>query len=660
MNKPKLVRSSLTQHFTPDAGFVGEFGWICGYSADAKFMDMAVERFTGQIAARRSAAGCIRLGLLLDSGNAQVTTAEAPGIMHFPANAAELPFRLLHAKVAVLGFRNLDEPERFQLRLLVSTGNWTRATLEDNLDLIWRIDIDSEDLVTDDAELGRRCADLNAAWGLMTWLRGLFNTRLLDAAPAHLGDTETTLAHARLEQWVAEVSQHAHGRSRFIDNRNYSLFANVRRKLRNEGNGAARNYLAMGSGFYEGGTRKGLPVVLETIIAGFQDDGVLTHRTTVDLFVNATGCQAIAHAIDAINDAKWKVRPPASFNNALRFMHAKFLFSARHMATSNRCSSAWMYLGSGNLTNPGFLSKASRHEGNLEAGVVQSFTDLYWYDEDGVEAEALISNLLPIQWKDAFSPNAQLAHGDEMAPREPQFVAPPLSFLLWQPDAQGGYLVGDTASLASCQIRDPQGYPCQLDVQGRVRWEGARPQQVLMTWQSSGREQQARIPVMDEYGRVAAGALASIGLEEAGWELDGFPLSSDPDDGGDKEPGEDGGDDDPNNLPPSSHPGTQEYPIRQMMKLLEQIAEKQCAIGREDWGLWCHRLEQILTRASDSAVLTVFRKMKLNPLGALYAPAFRPPFAETTATEEGARYEQTLQRIAQAWAVDELARMGAH
>ena len=293
MSKNGFVRQSLTQHFTPAPGFVGEFGWVCGYSADASFMDLAAERFTGQISARRRAAGCVRLGLLLDPGNHQVSLAEAPGVMHFPARTTEPPFRLLHAKVAILGYRNLDEPHRFQLRLLVSTGNWTRATLEDNLDMIWRIDIDSDDLGTADSECAQRCADLTAAWGLMTWLQDCFDLRLLSATPTQRSDTETMLAHQRLVRWIAVVGQHAGGRTRFIDNRGQSLLANVRRKLRGAGKGAARNYLAMGSGFYEGGDTDRLPTVPQAILDGLQEDGLLTQSNTVDLYANASACQAI-------------------------------------------------------------------------------------------------------------------------------------------------------------------------------------------------------------------------------------------------------------------------------------------------------------------------------------------------------------------------------
>ena len=105
--------------------------------------------------------------------------------------------------------------------------------------------------------------------------------------------------------------------------------------------------------------------------------------------------------------------------------------------------------------------------------------------------------------------------------------------------------------------------------------------------------------------------------------------------------------------------GTKDYPIRSMMKLLEQIADKQCALPCEDWPMWCHRLEQVLVRAADSKALAAFRELGMNPLSALYVPAFRPPYAETGATEEGGRYEQALRRIEQTWGVTELTPLGA-
>lgn len=656
MSENAFVRQSLTQHFTPAPGFVGEFGWICGYSADASFMDLAAERFTGQIAARRRAAGCVRLGLLLDSGNRQVSMAEAPGVMHFPARSTDLPFRLLHAKVAILGYRNLDEPQRFQLRLLVSTGNWTRATLEDNLDLIWRIDIDSDDLGTADSECARRCADLAAAWDLMTWLRDWFDLRLLSATPVQRLDTETMLAHQRLATWVTATGRHADGRTRFIDNRGQSLFANVRRKLRGAGNRAARNYLAMGSGFYEGGETDCVPSVPQSILDGLQEDGLLTKSNTVDLYANASACQAIASGFNSIVNEGWTVRPPASMQYGQRFMHAKFLFSAWYKDTSNRCGSAWFYLGSGNLTSPGFLKKASTHGGNLEAGIVQTLTDVYWYQKDGAAPEQVISNLLPVQWDDEFKPSSALNHGDEMADRAPDFMALPLTFVVWQPAQGGGWLLAQSVMDLPYEIRHADGLACQPHPDGKVRWEGARPQQVLIAWTLAGREHRARIPVIDEYGRVGAGALSDLDLEQAGLELEGFPMPPDDDDGdGDGEDGVTPRGDAP---PTQGLEGTKDYPIRSMMKLLEQIADKQCVLPCEDWPMWCHRLEQVLVRAAESKALAAFRELGMNPLSALYVPAFRPPYAETGATEEGERYEHALCRIEQAWGVTELTPLG--
>lgn len=664
MSKNTLTRRSLTQHFMPAPGFVGEFGWICGYSADAKFIDMAAERFTGQVAARRARTGCIRLALLLDPGNPQLTIAEAPGVLHCPVQSQALPFRLLHAKVAILGFRSLDDIGRFQLRLLVSTGNWTRATLEDNLDLAWRIDIDSDDLASANVELRRRCADIDAAWDLVTWLRGYFDSSLLGAVPAHLSDTETLLAQRELEKWLLAARKRAAGVARFFDNRGQSLLASLRRKLGAEGILTARNYLAMGSGFYEGGTSGALPSVPQAIVAGLRDNGLLTQTAGIDLYANPTACQAVAEGIKSIKNEGWTVRAPAGLGYGNRFMHAKFLFSARYKDTSNRCSSAWSYLGSGNLTGPGFLQRASAGRGNLEAGVVQSHEDLYWEQADGLDPSQVISNLLPLQWDEELGPASSLAHGEEMAWREPQFVAPPLSFLLWQPArADGGWLCCVAPESLPFEVLAGDGTPCPREADGRIRWDGLRPLQVSIAWEADGRACRALVPVMDEHGRVAAAPMSGLGVEEAGWELEGFPATIGEEDGDDEEEGDDvdvgSGGSGEGDTPASRH-GTKQYPIRQMMALIEQIAEKQCSIAQIDWPAWCHRLEQVLARVGGSDSLAAFLELELNPLSALYMPAFRPAYAESAASDDGRRYEEALARIGRAWDVGGLAPMGEH
>ena len=161
-------------------------------------------------------------------------------------NNAEKPFSLLHAKVALLGFRHKEGLDRWQLRLLVSTGNWTRQTLEESLDLIWRIDIDSESLTNENVNVNQDCADIKEAWDLMGWLQTLFDTRLINPeANSFVSD-----AQQQVSDWIDACSQKADGKPRFFDNRSKSLLEQLPEKIRSNG-ALERNYLAMGSGFYE-------------------------------------------------------------------------------------------------------------------------------------------------------------------------------------------------------------------------------------------------------------------------------------------------------------------------------------------------------------------------------------------------------------------------
>jgi hypothetical protein len=95
-----------------------------------------------------------------------------------------------------------------------------------------------------------------------------------------------------------------------------------------------------------------------------------------------------------------------------------------------------------------------------------------------------------------------------------------------------------------------------------------------------------------------------------------------------------------------------------MMILVEDIAAKQAAIAEPDWAMWCNRLEQVLTQAKDSAVVKAFQSIALNPLQPLFAPAFRPAFAATVQTEQGARYEAAINAAISAWQLENCAKLG--
>jgi hypothetical protein len=648
---------SLAQHFEPPEDFLGAFGWMCGYSADVGFLDDAVERFTGRTQAQRGYEGRIALALMLDPSNPQVLPAQVPGVLHLPITAAG-PFRLLHAKVAFLGFRHTSSIGQWHLRLIVSTGNWTRETLEQSLDLVWRLDLFDHDLKGRDDTVLQSRVDFNAAWDLLAWLRNHFDVRALSAkAP---GRQESLCPWGMVEEWVENATRLANrGRPRFFDNRRTSLLAQLPELVQEHTSSSARNYLAMGSGFYETPSEtNAIPSVLAEIVRRLQDTDLLTSRPEVDVFVNPQACQSVATAVPSCFAEGWTVRPPGKpdYFKGTRSLHAKFLFGAIERENSAFCNSAWLYLGSGNLTSPGFANPMSAHGGNLEAGVVFAPGSLRWFDGRGVVPEEVVTNVLPLQWEIDFSEDqGALAAGSDMPDPEVHFTAAPVAYLLWMAEGTCGWLRTAEELAESVDVLDATGSTCLLDPAKGLQWIGARPRQVQVRWRVAEQERRSWVPVLDEFGRFAATALPQLEIEEAWGQLDNFPMPPDEEElcpNGDAEP---------------LDPATQQsiggsfmprYPVRQMMELVENIAAKQTSVSQADWTMWCTRLEQCLFQAAGSKILAEFMRMELNPLSPLWHPPFRPDFAQSAGTPEGLRYEAALKRVETAWHVENLIPIG--
>lgn len=166
---------SLLDHFSPPDDHVGTFGWLIGYSADASFLNEAALNFAGESDAQRRHAGRVRLAVLLDGGAPQIPPESTPGVLHCLPKSTDLPWRLLHAKVALLGFRAKTSAS-WMVRLIVSTGNWTRQTVEESLDLAWVIEGTSAD--QRGAEARQSWLDLRAARDLVEFVRRHFDVRL--------------------------------------------------------------------------------------------------------------------------------------------------------------------------------------------------------------------------------------------------------------------------------------------------------------------------------------------------------------------------------------------------------------------------------------------------------------------------------------------------
>lgn len=635
---------ALLHLFEPPDGHIGSFGWLCGYSGDAFFLNAAAERFTRRTQRRRAAEGEVALGLVLDSGCSRISMVDAPGVLHLPLPPSDA-FRLMHAKVALLGFRPLGR-DGWRLRLLVSTGNWTRETLEESLDLACRIEIASDEL--GQMEAGQRLVDITAGAGFLSALRDRVDVTLIQAA-----SRLTRESVASFDRWCAHVATEAPAqlRTRFIDSRTEALLPQIVGRI----GPARRNYLAMGSGFYEGGAGDGVPQVPAKVASALDEAGLLSSSPEVALFVNPDRCQAVAAATTAINEAGWSVRRPGQgpFVPA-RTLHAKFLFSAQYDGRSPRCRQAWLYLGSGNLTYPGLL-RAGPAGGNLEAGIVLAPEGLTWEEgSGGVPVKAA----LPITWdKDTLLDAKTVTPGDEMPERSEAYRVAPISHLIWTPAFDGtGRLTWSCETDLTFAVLDPSGAVCIREARS-VLWPGSCPPEVTLTWTLSGNACAERVPVIDGRGRIGAIPLAPIALDEVWSLLADFP--NPPADDADETDSVDGGEGDGNELDSASRRGTPsppgDYPIRQVMGLIERIAGRQTELHRADWTTWCVRLGQSLELVGEDAEIGAFRALGLDPFSALRAEPFRPDFARDASTPEGQLYEATLARIASAWRVAGLA-----
>ena len=402
------------------------------------------------------------------------------------------------------------------------------------------------------------------------------------------------------------------------------------------------------------------------IVRELKEKSFLTSRPRVDIFVDPDSCQVMAKAgtLDSLKKNGFHLRPAAppeavfGERAAPRTLHAKFIFSAASgRKDEDACCGAWLYLGSGNLTWPGFIDKMSSTGGNLEAGVLLFPPEgLRWKQKNGVDAGKVITNLLPVQWDTEITTADALKSGPGKEEQREAFFAPPVAYLLW--DDGDGQQTLDTGGdcPASLEVLDPQGRPCPRKG-GVFEWKDARPCLVRIRWQE-GCPQEATVPVVDRWGRVAVRELPALDTEDVWWQLASFPLPPEKDDedvSGVEEGGRAG-----KSMAASGAPATgANYPVRRMMELVEHIAARQTEIREEDWPLWCLRLEQTLIQARDCASVVYFREvLKLDPLYPLFAPCFRPSFAEDKRSECGRRYEEALQAVRECWQVHKLPGLG--
>jgi hypothetical protein len=620
-------------------------------------MEAALERFTRLTGGQRGVEGKIRLALILDPSSPQIIPSGVPGMLHVPVREKRPQFGLLHAKVAVLLFRRADEsePTSWNLRLIVSTGNWTRETVDRSIDLYWFIEIARSALEQPTDATCQHAADFLVAWDFLSWiLRECCGHDPKEAKGylSMLGALEEAIQ--ALKNVPAPDSK-----TRFFDNRREALIDLVIDRANALTGLSKRNYLALGSGFFSGansGDDSGRDAfeTIEAIRKRLVETELLTKKPELDLVVNRGACQGVAAAGPALRARGWTIRPPSYLGQMTdHFLHAKFVFSA--LDNDAKAARPWLYLGSGNITQQGFMNKASA--GNLEAGVVIHLKTLNWRSSGrrGPSADD-VGYALPLQWSSELSPAETLSAGEELENAVSHFLAPPVSFFTWEANSDGGWLFPGNLddSVATFDLLDADGRPC-APIDGRYLWPATQPRQVTVRW-NEGRE--AVVPVIGQDGRIAGAPLRSCQITELWGELEGFPEPPNVE--------EDNEGDDPDGV---SDVGAQKSRaariattstalIRSTMDLVEKIAARQTQLRQSDWDAWLFRLEQTLMRAVGTLEVAELQTLKVNPLSPLRHGAYRPAFARAD-EKESRSYEEVLSRIEVAWNIDGLRHIGA-
>ncbi|SEP82000.1 hypothetical protein SAMN05428969_1051 [Devosia sp. YR412] len=570
------MQTTLYTLFMPPEDCIGDFGFITGFTATKQVLDQIKRTFSGEVARPALAA------FIHPTIDAQ---SDIPGLAWMWMRLEKRGYNLLHAKVALLGFRK-REGRGYVIRLVVSTGNWTQDPLTDSIDLFWSIDVDLAQPSDQD------CSDVQAAWKMFSWLRRRADCSLIEQEyDGHRPDSLLADAVALLPK--TDLAP------RFVDSRTQPLLSQVTERV----SGLTKaNRLIVGSGYFEA-AGDGDAGLLERLREAFVKDKALTKNATLDLFLNPLSCQGIAERATALTGRGWALRRAFSEKHGEDGkLHAKFVLVAK--LNANEEVKGKLYLGSGNLSRVGFETAASSG-GNLEAGVVIDLPDnATWRGKAG------ISIMLPLQFENTVTLKALRPGDDFVSPEEPT-EQPPVSWLVWR----DGVLMGPDG--AEIDVVDAGNQvvctPCE--------WPGPPPSIVTLAhggW---------RLPVIAE-GVLVVPRRSELTVEDILAGLATFPEPQEIDRPDDAPEGEEPIVTDQ----PSAGAPESAYAIRRMMHLLVKISEAQKRVDQRDWQRWCRELRGNLSDIvkTEHAMLEFFRSAGADPLSILADPRMRPPRTQDT------------------------------
>ncbi|TBY56307.1 hypothetical protein E0H59_10180 [Rhizobium leguminosarum bv. viciae] len=564
--------TTLYSLFMPPEDCFGDFGLVCGFTATRQVLGQIRRTFSGEMARPVLAV------FIHPTVNA---ASDVPGLAWMWMKLGNRGYNLLHAKVALLGFRKRGG-DGYVLRLAVSTGNWTQDPLTDSIDLFWFIDVDTTS--PDEQDI----ADIRAAHAMFGWLRERADCTLIER------DYDGHRPDDRLEAAINQLPP-SDKLPRFIDSRTSALFPQVVKQI---GMRKKANRLILGSGYFEAGGDgiTGLPERLREALA---QQGLLTKNAVLDLFLNPGSCQGLAARASALTDAGWSLRRPHSvLHGDSGSLHAKFVL----LASGQTEAAGRVYLGSGNLSRNGF-ELAANAGGNLEAGVVVDLpTGLKWPSRKN--GKHTIADLLPVQFTETLNLQTLQTGNDFIPPDEPEAL-PPISCLVWNEGTLSS--PDDTRILVIGADGRSVETPC--------KWPAPAPVIVTLV------EGNWRLPVISA-GALVVNRPSDMTVEDILAALASFP---EPDGVDHPDDGNEGGDAiaDPSDAP---EPPPTTYAIRRMMELLVRLGEVQVRLDPRDWQRWCRELRESLCAitAQEHVMISFFRTAGANPLPALADTHMRP------------------------------------
>lgn len=621
---------ALDALFAPEPGMYGTHMLACGLSADIDTLEAMMTAFTGETNVRRAASGQLRGLLMLDASSEALGALAVPGMIGLAPCTTRLweqRTSLMHAKVALLGFSDqpLSAPKAF--RLVVSTGNWTRATWANRaqIDMFWSTQCTLPLLPAARPDEQR---DIAEAFQFLDRVIGMLyadNARALVNQPFTLD---------WLKQWT-QLLQPANSSKnpRFLHSLDKPLFGQIKKRFPK--NGVAS--LVAGSGFFEQGAD-----------GAVNKPEVLTQLETLAtpgrryLVVNADQAGAVANWVKANpkSFAKstldgWTLCAPTDPLQAGTLgrtnLHAKYIAGIRQV----RLTKGWiaaLYLGSGNLSRAGLLSAAtgpSTVAGNIEAGV-------FLNDEHEID---------PV-WR-------ALACGDELAPDTMKALQPgdgeqilvplePPPVLLARLSEGWLQLIRSEVPPSPLQIRmDSTAGWSDIDAETGAACEGMPA--VVWVRESPG-DANAEPRVYEVAVVTAAGAIARQPpteqcIDDILASLRTFPAAP-------PEPLPPGKGGDTGKRPASE--SAKRYPLHLLAMLIEAIGHRNSMVTEEQFPYWLSQVRTLLLEQASDADRTAVRNAGINLFPALLEPGFVPEWLESSASLHAA-YQTLLTDLIDAW-----------